>query len=90
MTRRPEPGPTKYPGFSAGLGLIEATQIDEDSVILIPESYCGKPDDSEDTSWRDDYETNRCWKTTVVYEQIGEKHPHIVPYDSVFSKRFVL
>jgi len=89
-TRRPEPGPTKYPGFSGGLGLIEATQIDKDSVILVPESYCLEPDDSEDAIWRGDYEANRCWKATVVYEQIGENHPHIVPYDFPFSKRFVL
>ena len=44
-TRRPEPGPTKYPGFSASLGLIKAAQVDEDSVIPDPESFCLEPDD---------------------------------------------
>jgi hypothetical protein len=76
---RPAPIPLTLPGFSAGLGLIEATQLDENSVILVPDEYIHDPDDSFDASWRDEQGVGRCWKTTVIYEQINETHPHLVP-----------
>lgn len=90
QTEPQEPEPTRFPGFSAELGLIYASDIDEDSVMIYPDSYCHEPDDSEDANWRDTYEACRCWKTTVVYEQIGEDHPHIVRYGSPLLKHFVL
>jgi hypothetical protein len=69
----------RQPGFGADLGLIEATQVDENSVILVPNVYMDDPDDSMEASWRDEYNATQCWKTTVIYEQIGENHPHVVP-----------
>lgn len=75
---RPDPIPLRSPGFSADLGLVEATQLDHDSVILLPEEYIHDPDDAPDADWRYGSNAGRCWKTTLVYEQIGQNHPHIV------------
>ncbi|KAF2790992.1 hypothetical protein K505DRAFT_419452 [Melanomma pulvis-pyrius CBS 109.77] len=77
---RPEPISSRQPGFDADLDLIEATQIDEDSVILVPDVYIDEPDDSLEAIWRDEYSASRCWKTTAIYEQIGENHPHVVSF----------
>lgn len=49
---RPEPISLRQPGFGANLGLVEATQVDEDSVILVPDIYMDEPDDSMEASWR--------------------------------------
>jgi len=76
---RPTPIPLSSPGFRADLGLIEATQVDDTSVILVPAEYIWDPNDSLDASWRGEEGAGRCWKTTVIYEQIGETHPHLVP-----------
>lgn len=82
---RPRSGSVIYPGFSADLGLIEAaTQIFEGSVILVPTTYHFEPE-SEYARWREEYDQYRCWKATVVYEQISENHPHIVPYDCTYK-----
>jgi hypothetical protein len=78
--RRPPPIPGTVPGYSADLGLIEASQLDEDSVILLPQEYIHDRDDSLDASWRGEQGAGRCWQTTVIYEeQISETHPHLVP-----------
>jgi hypothetical protein len=76
--------PIQWKGFAADLEGIRAIQLDEDSVMLASEAYYLKVDDSLEASWRDDtfrdeHDAQRCWKTTVVYEQIGENHPHVVP-----------
>ncbi|KAH7079568.1 kinase-like domain-containing protein [Paraphoma chrysanthemicola] len=79
--KRPLPIPGTVPGYSADLGLIGASQIDEDSVILLPQEYIHDRDDSLDDSWRGKQGAGRCWQTTVIYEeQISENHPHLVPY----------
>jgi hypothetical protein len=76
---RPTPIPWNVPGFRADLGLIYAIQLDENSVILVPEKLLDNIDDPLDDSWRDEHGAGRCWKTTVIYEQISETHPHLVP-----------
>jgi hypothetical protein len=73
-----------YPGFNVDLDTVGATQIDEDSVLLVPAGYNFEPE-SEFARWQEGYDQHRCWKTTVVYEQIGENHPRVVPYDSTSS-----
>jgi len=78
-SERSEPISSRQPGFSADLDLIEATQVDEDSIMIAPDIYFDEPDDSMEASWRDEYDASRCWKTTAIYEQIGENHPHLVP-----------
>ena len=77
---RPEPIPLLLPGFGADLGLVEATQLDVDSIILLLASYVHDPDDSLQATWRDDLAANRCWKATLIYEQIGQNHPHLISY----------
>jgi hypothetical protein len=77
--QRPGPNFVKLPGFHAPVGQIWATQLDENSVILVPEMYIENPDDSVEARWRDERGSWDCWKTTVIYEQISETHPHLVP-----------
>jgi hypothetical protein len=81
--KRPPPIPGTVPGFGADLGLVHASQLDEDSVILLPDEYIipfEASDDSPDASWRGEYGTGRCWQTTFIYEEhIRGTHPHLVP-----------
>jgi hypothetical protein len=50
--QRPGPHFVNMPGFHTPLGQICATQLDENSVILVPEMYIENPDDSVDARWR--------------------------------------
>ena len=65
-------------GFTAEFDQMQAIQLGEDSVILVPEAYLDSPDDSSDAEWRDEPRASDCWKTTVINEQIDEAHPHMV------------
>jgi hypothetical protein len=81
---RPPPIPGRSSGYSSDLGLIQASQLDEDSIILLPNEYImdepAERDEYLDASWRDGEGAGRCWQTTVIYEeQINETHPHLVP-----------
>jgi hypothetical protein len=80
--RRPAPIPFNSPGFDADLNMIFARQLGEDSVILVPYEYTyddpSDDPDSLDAIWREGKNAARCWKTTVIYEQIGDTHPHLV------------
>ena len=57
--------------------------VDADSVLVMPESLL-RPKDPEDvrameTIDEDECEgTEGCYKATIIYEQIGEDHPHVV------------
>ncbi|KAF1937733.1 hypothetical protein EJ02DRAFT_475944 [Clathrospora elynae] len=82
---RSAPIPLNLPGFSTRLGQIEATQLDENSVILVPDMYIDDPDDSVDARWRGERGSWDCWKTTVIYEQIGKTHPHLVPQIGIYA-----
>lgn len=77
--QRPDPVPLHQPGFNTNIGCVIVTQLDADSVIFVPEAYNEEPDDSPEAKWRDEYSASQCWKTTAIYEQIGEDHPHVVP-----------
>ena len=76
--QRPGPIPLRQPGFNTTIGDVIVTQLDADSVILMPEAYNEEPDDSSEAKWRDEHSASQCWKTTAIYEQIGEDHPHLV------------
>ncbi|KAF2129718.1 hypothetical protein P153DRAFT_430841 [Dothidotthia symphoricarpi CBS 119687] len=80
--KRPESIPFHLPGFGAEIGLVNATQLDDDSVILLPAGYHLDP--NEDVTlfarWREECNAERCWKTRAVYEQIGQNHPHLAPF----------
>ena len=77
--KRPAPIPLTLPDFCADIGRIVAIQLDETSVILVPDEYTHDFDDSVDARWRDEQGAGQCWKTTMIYEQINETHPHLVP-----------
>jgi hypothetical protein len=79
---RTGPIPGASGGYSTDLGLIDATALDENSLILLPEEYIHDfdRDESLDADWRGSFGAGRCWQTTVIYEkQITEPHPHLVP-----------
>jgi hypothetical protein len=77
--QRPDHTFLRQLGFSTNIGNVIATQLDENSVILVPVAYIDEePDDTSEAKWRDAYGTDLCWKTTAIYEQIGESHPHVV------------
>lgn len=76
---RPTPIPLTSGGFSADIGLVIATHLDDVSVILLPGEYIHDPVDYPDAQWREYGSAGWCWRTTVIYEQIGENHPHLVP-----------
>jgi hypothetical protein len=68
------------PGFFADLGAIYAEQLDDESIILVPEGcYLHDSDEAAEFRWRESGNGPRCWKATVIYEQLGQSHPHIVP-----------
>ncbi|KAH7359639.1 hypothetical protein BKA66DRAFT_574110 [Pyrenochaeta sp. MPI-SDFR-AT-0127] len=73
---RPTRVPSTTPRFFADLGLIYAEQLDDDAVILAPANY----DEEFDVRWREESNGGRCWKATVIYEQLDQHHPHIVPF----------
>jgi hypothetical protein len=91
---RPGPALQDRPGFSLGIDhesrvwnedgyRFRAIELDADSVLVMPESLL-RPKDPEDirameTFDEDEWEgTEGCYKTTIIYEQMGEVHPHIV------------
>lgn len=92
---RPEPGSRPRPLFAAmrnipwnqhfqtEIGGISVTQVDDNSVILIPtcdyveDPFPYDPDDPDPLSPHSS-DTTRVWKTTAVYEQIATTHPRIV------------
>lgn len=81
-SERTPPIPGTLPGYRTDLGLIDASPLDEDSLILLPEEYIDDDDcdESSDVHWRNSSAAHRCWQTTVIYEeQITEPHPHLVP-----------
>lgn len=70
---RPTPIPLNEPGWSADIGLVVVTQLDPDSVILLPEKYIYEDDFTEDVHCRDGMDalwreqgTGGCFETTVV------------------------
>jgi hypothetical protein len=92
--QRPGPALQDRPGFSLGIDhesrvwnedrhRFRAVELDTDSVMVMPESLL-RPKDPEDvrameTFDEDEWEgTEGCYKTTIIYEQIGKIHPHIV------------
>jgi hypothetical protein len=77
------PGRTYEDHFRAEIGSIAVSQLDEDSLILIPTMDYGPDDPMEDDTDAQLFvshttDTTRVWKTTEVYEQIGEAHPRII------------
>ncbi|KAH4204345.1 hypothetical protein HBI95_151520 [Parastagonospora nodorum] len=83
-TKRPTPINPNAPGWGADLGHIYAEQLDADTVVLLPSEYYDEDDaelrEDADAVWMDTLNADRCWKTTAVYEQIGEGHAHVVPF----------
>jgi hypothetical protein len=73
------PKPIHWTGLYAQVEEIQAVQLDDNSILLAPLAYLDDPDDSLEADWRNEYDATRCWKTTVIYEQIDENHPHLVP-----------
>lgn len=64
--------------FTAEIGEISANEVNDppDSVILLPPEYTQElysdplDIDSPDASWRKSWLVQRCWKTTLAYEQL--------------------
>ncbi|KAI0123658.1 hypothetical protein BJ170DRAFT_639940 [Xylariales sp. AK1849] len=71
--------------FKAEVCGILVAQIEEDAVIMIPADYTEDPidEDPETIPWlgmSTSSEIDRVWRTTTVYEQIGESHPRIARF----------
>ena len=92
--QRPGPALQHRPGFSLGIdhegrvcnedkSRFRVIVVDADSVLVMPEPLL-RPKDPEDvrameTIDEDECEgTEGCYKATIIYEQIGEDHPHVV------------
>lgn len=92
--QRPGPALQNRPRFLLGIDhesrfwkedkcRFQAIELDANSVLIMPESLL-RPKDPEDvrameTFDEDEWEgTEGCYKTTIIYEQMGEDHPHVV------------
>ncbi|KAK5993508.1 hypothetical protein PT974_06940 [Cladobotryum mycophilum] len=75
----PRPEPPRFKVW-ASIGETLIIELDDDTVIMVPDGYYEGRDNSSNVAWREDAEASRCWATTLVYEQLKESYPRLTPY----------
>lgn len=75
--KRPVPLAISSLGFWAAIHAdVETIQYDKNSVIMLPDGF--SEDEDDQIRWQERGGERHCWRTTAIYEHIGQNHPHLV------------